>query len=61
MVFQEYVRAVSEHQERLQRLETELREQVQGWRLAPVVQALQAMRGVQCTVSPSPSSPSSAT
>ena len=50
MVFQEYVRAVSEHQERLQRLETELREQVQGWRLAPVVQALQAMRGVQFTV-----------
>ncbi len=50
MVFQEYVRAVSEHQARLQRLEAELREQVQGWRLAPVVQALQAMRGVQFTV-----------
>jgi transposase len=50
MGFQEYVRAVSEHQERLQRLETELREQVQGWRLAPVVQALQAMRRVQFRV-----------
>ena len=50
IVFQEYVRAVAEHDERLQRLETELREQVQGWRLAPVVQALQAMRGVQFTV-----------
>jgi transposase len=50
MVFQEDVRAVSEHQERRQRLETELREQVQWWRLAPVVQALQAMRGVQFTV-----------
>ncbi|MBI3300738.1 MAG: IS110 family transposase, partial [Deltaproteobacteria bacterium] len=50
IVFQEYVRAVAEHDERLQRLETELREQVQGWRLAPVVQALQGMRGVQCTV-----------
>jgi transposase len=50
IVFQEYVRAVSEHQERLQRLETELREQVQGWRLAPGVQALQAMRGIQFTV-----------
>jgi transposase len=50
MVFQEYVRAVSEHQERLHRLEIELREQVQGWRLAPVVQALQAMRGIQFTV-----------
>ena len=50
MVFQEYVRAVSEHQERLQRLEAELREQAQAWRLHPVVQALQAMRGVQFTV-----------
>ena len=50
MVFQEYVRAVSEHQDRLQRLEAELRAQVQAWRLHPVVQALQAMRGVQFTV-----------
>ena len=50
IVFQEYVRAVSEHQERLQRLETELREQVHTWRLSPVVQALQAMRGIQFTV-----------
>lgn len=50
IVFQEYVRAVSEHQARLQRLEAELREQVQAWRLYPVVQALQALRGVQFTV-----------
>jgi transposase len=50
IVFQEYVRAVSEHQERLQRLEAELREQVHTWRLSPVVQALQAMRGIQFTV-----------
>jgi len=50
MVFQEYVRAVSEHQERLQRLEAERCEQAQAWRLYPVVQALQAMRGVQFTV-----------
>jgi transposase len=50
MVFQDYVRAVSEHQERLQRLEAELRAQVQTWRLSPVVQALQAMRGIQFTV-----------
>jgi transposase len=50
MVFQEYVRAVSEHQERRQRLEAELSAQVQAWRLYPVVQARQAMRGVQCTV-----------
>jgi transposase len=50
IVFQEYARAVAEHDERLQRLETELREQVQDWRLAPVVQALQARRGVQFIV-----------
>jgi transposase len=50
MVFQEYVRAVSAHQARLQRLEAELREPVQAWRLYPVVQALQALRGVQFTV-----------
>jgi transposase len=40
IVFQEYVRAVAEHDARLPRLETALREQVQGWCLAPVVQAL---------------------
>jgi len=50
IVFQEYVRAVNEHTERLQRLEQELQEQVKSWRLHPVVEALQALRGVQCTV-----------
>ena len=50
MVFQAYVRAVTEHTERLQRLEQELHEQVNTWRLAPVVEALQALRGVPCTV-----------
>jgi transposase len=50
IVFQAYVRAVNEHTERLQRLEQELHEQVQTWRLQPVVEALQALRGVQCTV-----------
>jgi transposase len=49
IVFQEYLRAVSEHTERLQRLEQELTDQVQTWRLAPVVDALQALRGVQFT------------
>jgi transposase len=49
IVFQEYVRAVSEHHDRLQRLEAELQDYVQDWRLYPVVQALQAMRGVQFT------------
>jgi transposase len=50
IVFQEYVRAVSEHHDRLQRLEQELHEQVSAWRLSPVVEALQALRGVQFTV-----------
>jgi transposase len=40
IVFQEYVRAVNEHTERRQRLEQELHEQVQIWRLQPVVEAL---------------------
>ena len=50
IVFQEYVRAVTEHMERLQRLEQELQEHVKSWRLNPVVEALQALRGVQFTV-----------
>src|SRR5262245_18002780 len=50
IVFQEYVRAVTEHTERLQRLEQELQERVKAWRLNPVVEALQALRGVQFTV-----------
>jgi transposase len=49
-VFQEYIRAVTDHTERLTRLEQALTDQVQTWRLAPVVDALQALRGVQCTV-----------
>ena len=50
IVLQESVRAVSEHTERLQRLEQALQEQVQAWRLHPVVEALQALRGVQWPV-----------
>jgi transposase len=50
IVFQEYVRAVNEHTERLLRLEQTLHEQVHTWRLQPVVEALQALRGVQFTV-----------
>jgi transposase len=52
IVFQEYVRAVSEQTERLQRLEAELQPQVQvqTWRWVPVVEAIQALRGVQFTV-----------
>jgi transposase len=49
-VFHEYVRAVTEHTDRLQRLDEELQERGKAWRLTPVVEALQALRGVQCTV-----------
>jgi transposase len=49
IVFQEYVRAINEHTERLGRLDQELHEQVKSWRLYPVVEALQALRGVQFT------------
>src|SRR3989449_2834219 len=50
IVFQEYVRTVSERTELLRRLESELLEQAKTWRLAPVVEALQALRGGQFTV-----------
>jgi transposase len=49
IVFQEYVRAVTEQDERRQRLERELQEAVKGWRLYPVVEAIQALRGVELT------------
>jgi hypothetical protein len=43
-------RAVNERTEQLQRLEAELLEQAKSWRLYPVVEAVQALRGVQFTV-----------
>ena len=49
IVFQADVRAVTEHTERLGRLDQELRAQGTTWRLPPVVDALQALRGVPCT------------
>ena len=39
-----------EHTERLQRLDQALHEHGPAWRLPPVVEALQALRGVPCTV-----------
>jgi transposase len=50
IVFQEYVQTVTEQTERLQRLDQALHEQVQTWRFSPVVEAFQALRGVQFTV-----------
>jgi transposase len=47
IVFQDYGHSVSHLMERLHRVEGELQEQVKGWRLAPLVTAYQALRGVQ--------------
>jgi transposase len=50
IVFQASVRAVHEQTERLQRLEQERQDHVNAWRLNPLVEALQALRGVPFTV-----------
>jgi transposase len=50
LVFQAAVRAVTEPTARLPRLAQALQERVNTWRLAPVVEALQALRGVPFTV-----------
>ena len=50
IVLQESLRAVDEQVERIARLETELRDALPRWRLAPVVEGLQALRGVQWLV-----------
>ena len=50
IVFQEFLRAVDEQVDRLRRIEAELLELGPTWRLYPVVQALQALRGVQWLV-----------
>ena len=50
IVFQESVRAVDEQVERLGRVEKELLGLAPKWHLYPVVQALQALRGVQWIV-----------
>ena len=50
IVFQESLLAVDEQVERIVRLETELRDALPRWRLAPVVDGLQALRGVQWLV-----------
>ena len=50
IVFQEFLHAVDEQVDRLVRIETELLDAAPSWRLFPVVQALQALRGVQSVV-----------
>jgi transposase len=50
IVFQEGVRAVDEQVDRLARIEAELHELAPRWSRYPVVEALQALRGVQWIV-----------
>jgi len=47
IAFQEYLHAITQASERIVRLEQALRDALPDWRLRPVVQALQALRGVQ--------------
>ena len=50
LAFQEYVVAVTVAGERLDRIDAALQEIVTRWRLYPLVQALQALRGVQLII-----------
>lgn len=47
IAFQEYLHAITESGSRIARLEQAMRDTLSGWSLAPLVQALQALRGVQ--------------
>jgi len=47
IAFQEYLHSITESSARIGRLEQAMRDTLPSWGLAPVVQALQAMRGVQ--------------
>lgn len=47
VAFQEYVNTVTERTHRVERLERMLKQQVEDWYYAPVVRALQAMRGMR--------------
>ena len=47
IAFQEYLHSITESGARITRLEQAMRDALPDWSLAPLVQALQAMRGVQ--------------
>src|SRR3712207_4435109 len=46
IAFQEYVQAINEAAERVERLTEQILELLPQWKWAPVVEALQALRGV---------------
>lgn len=46
IVFQEYIDSIEECERRVQRITDQLGQRASQWRMAPVVQALQVMRGV---------------
>lgn len=50
IVFQEYIDAIEEATSRVERLTRQIATLVPSWRMAPVVQALQALRGVSLIV-----------
>jgi len=47
IAFEEYAQAVDEAGKRIERLEAAIREELGRWRWAPVVEALQAFRGIR--------------
>lgn len=47
IAFEEYVQAVEEAGTRIERIETAIRDELSRWRWAPVVEALQAFRGIR--------------
>jgi transposase len=51
LVLQEYIDALNECSQRVQRLTEQLRQLVRQWRMFPVVKALQSLRGVSLIVS----------
>ena len=50
IVFQEYIHAIEESHQRIKRLTDQIQLHIATWRLAPVVRALQALRGVSTVV-----------
>jgi transposase len=51
IVFQEYLHNIEESHQRMERLTEEIRQQVEVWRWKPVVQSLQALRGISLVAS----------